>query len=153
MNGQALIAACIFSGMSSPGRAVEPAVAFSSLFGTWKIERMVGAAEITGDDASAKAALGAKITISATLISNTYEPSASCQPRNPTVAETNTQAKLQDDYGTRESALDLPNGALKPRMPFMDAGCAGALILSRDKLLWTLANGYIYVATRTRKSP
>ena len=148
MNGRTIAAACIVLGLACPGHAADTALTFSSLFGTWKVVRMVGATEITGDDASAKAGLGAIITISAGLISNTYEPSSTCQPRKPTIVLLNTETKLEADYGTKGSGLDLPSGVLKPRMPFMDAGCATALILNRDELVWTLANGYIYVAKR-----
>lgn len=120
---------------------------FPSLFGTWKVDRMVGAAPITADQKAADVALGTTVTISADLIS-TYEKSGRCKPRNPKIVEVDTEAKLEMDFGTKGTGLYLPAGSLKPRMPFLDAGCAFALVLDADTLLWPMGTGYLYTVRR-----
>lgn len=120
---------------------------FPSLFGAWKVERMVGAAPITGDDKEAAAALGTTVTISADLIS-TYDKSDTCKPRDPKVVEGDTEGRLEADFGTRGTGLSLPAESLKPRMAFLEAGCAFALVLDADTLLWPMGSGYLYTVRR-----
>ena len=61
-----------------------------------------------------------------------------------TVTEVDTQSRLEDDFGVKGTGLYLPANSLRPRMPFLDAGCAFALVLGQDSLLWPMGNGYIY---------
>jgi len=37
---------------------------------------------------------------------------------------------------------------MKPRLPFLDAGCSYALVLDHDTLLWPVGNGYTYILRR-----
>ena len=108
---------------------------------------MVGAAPITADQKAANSAIGTTVTVSANLIS-TYEKSGTCKPRDPKVTEADTEAKLEADFGTKGTGLYLPAGSLKPRMPFLDAGCAFALVLDSDTLLWPMGTGYLYTVRR-----
>jgi hypothetical protein len=127
--------------------AADAPLTFPALFGTWKVERMVGAASISGSDRSARAALGTTVTISADLI-RTDASSVSCKPRSPTIVEVDTEEKLESDYGIKGRWMNLPKATLRPRLPFLDAGCADGLVLDRDTLLWSVGNGYIYTLKR-----
>ncbi len=109
---------------------------------------MVGATPITGDQKSVTKPIGTTISISADRIT-TYEGSGGfCRPRNPKVTLVDTEAELQENWGTKITGMYLPRGAVKPQLPLMDAGCAAALILDHNTLLWTMGNGYIYIVKR-----
>jgi hypothetical protein len=64
------------------------------------------------------------------------------------ITEVDAKAKLEDEFGTKANGLSLPPGTLKSHMPYMDAGCAFALVLNHDTLLWPMGNGYIYTIRR-----
>ncbi len=130
--------------------AEDAPLTFSALFGTWKVERIVGSASVSGSDRSARAALGTTVTISADLI-KTYEKYDDCKPHDPTILEVDTEAKLESEFDTRGDWLDLPKSMLKPRLPFLDAGCSYALVLDYDTLLWPVGNGYMYTLKRQHK--
>lgn len=115
-----------------------------SLFGTWRVDKIVGAAPITGSDRSGHDALGSTVTISASAILESFQPNSHCRPHDMTVTEVDTQSRLEDDFSVKGTGLYLPAGSLQPRMPFLDAGCAFALVLGQDTLLWPMGNGYIY---------
>jgi len=66
------------------------------------------------------------------------------------ITEVDTNAKLEDEFGTNANGLSLPPGTLKSHMSYMDAGCAFALVLNHDRLLWPMGNGYIYTIRRQR---
>lgn len=122
--------------------------AFADFFGQWKVGKMVGATPITGDQKSATQPTGTTISISADRIT-TYEGSGGfCRPRNPKVTLVDTEVELQKDWGTKITGLHLPRSVVKPRLPLMDAGCAAALVLDHNTLLWTMGNGYIYIVKR-----
>lgn len=129
----------------SPAQSLSPTV--QSLFGEWKVERLVGASTIVAGAKSEKAPLGTSVTISADLI-KTYDRAGTCKPRNPSVTKVDTEAKLSDDFGTSGTGLYLPHGKLRSRMDYFDAGCAFALILGTNELLWSGGNGYIYLLRR-----
>ncbi len=121
---------------------------FADLFGRWKVAKMVGATPITGDQKSAGQPIGTTISISADRIT-TYEDSGGfCRPRNPKVTLVDTEAELQNNWGTKITGLYLPRGVVKAQLPLMDAGCVAALILDHNTLLWTMGNGYIYTVKR-----
>lgn len=128
--------------------AAPPPPSFASLFGTWKAVKIIGSGSITGSDKSAKALLGKTVTITADRISDTYEPTVSCVPKNPTVTLVDTEAKLEQDWGSGINGIDLPEGTLKARMPYLDVGCAIALVISHDELMWSFGNGFDYLLVR-----
>ncbi len=133
--------------LGQPCLAADAPPDFASLFGAWKVDRMVGAAPVTADWRAAAAALGTTVTLSAGQIS-TYQKSGMCKPRDPKVVEADTEARLEADFGTKGTGLYLPAGSLKPRMPFLDAGCAFALVLNANTLLWPMSTGYLYTVRR-----
>lgn len=145
----ATIAFAVWLGLSAVAVAGDPSPPeFASLFGTWKAVKIIGSGNITSSDEVAKALLGRTVTISADRISNPYEPSAYCVPDNPTVTYVDTEARLEKDWDTRISDIDLPEGTLKARMPYLDAGCAEALVISPNELMWSFGNGFNYLLQR-----
>lgn len=131
--------------------AVRPCVAaqqpFSAFFGLWTVERVVGSASTTESQKSADAALGTTIHISADIIT-TYSTDDACKPRDPSVREVVAERVLETDFGTRRNDLSLPGTPVPSRTGYLDAGCASALVLDRNTLLWPMGNGYIYMVHR-----
>jgi hypothetical protein len=127
--------------------AADAAPPFSAFFGTWKVAQLAGAASVTESQHSANAAIGTEIRISANLI-KTYSEHDACNPHDPTVTEVDTEQILQSQFGARISDLNLPKGMMPSRTSFIDAGCAFALAIDADTLLWPMGNGYIYTARR-----
>lgn len=144
----ALIAVFIAWGFSCLAAGAPPT--FPDLFGTWKVERLVGSASISASEKSARAALGTTVTISASLI-KTYDRYDDCVPRNSTIIEADTEEKLESEFSTKREWLALPKSELKSRLPLLQAWCTFALVLNHDTLLWPTGNGYIYTLKRQHR--
>lgn len=125
-----------------------PAPSFSSLFGKWKVVRIVGHADITGSEKDAKAGLGATVMIAADNISDTYEPKALCVPKNPRIVYVDTERTLNHDWGTTIHDIRLPRGTLKARMPYLEALCSQAFVINQNEMLYGFGNGFDYLIRR-----
>ncbi len=142
------LAAMLAITLVSPACLADDIPTFADFFGQWKVKRVVGAMPITGDQKSESRPLGTTIDISADRIMAYGYSGGFCRPRHSTVTLVDTEEELRTNWGTQTTGLYLPKGRVKPQLPLLDAGCAAALVLDHDTLLWPMGNGYIYTVTR-----
>ena len=131
--------------------ASETQLTFPDLFGNWKVRKLVGMAPITAGDLEERQPLGRTITISAQQIVEPWRQPA-CRPRHPALKLVDTKEELEQNWRVSISDLDLRKGWNKPRMQIMDVGCADALVLDRNNLVWPSGNGFYYLAIRQRNT-
>lgn len=130
--------------------ASEAPLTFSDLFGRWKVQEEVGSATITAGETEEKRPLGTTITITAEEIITPWRPPP-CRPQSTDMKFVDTKTELEQNWRVTISGLHLPRGRVKPQMQLMDAGCAVALVLDRNTLLWSSGEGFNYIATRQRR--
>ncbi len=143
------ISVLLATAIACPCLADETTLTFPDLFGRWKVRRELESAPITAGEVEERKPLGKTFTISADAIITPWRQPP-CVPRHIKMEFVDTKAELEENWRVTMSGLGLAKGSLKPRMQLMDAGCAIALIVNRDVLVWSGGSGFNYLATRLR---
>lgn len=113
-------------------------------FGTWKVIKIAGYADISVGDDIAKKGLGQTAVLSATSIAL---PDYPCKQTNVTLDRVDVNTLLQDDWKAKRGYLEIKPYKLGKMATHINSGCADGLVLDRNHLLMQDA-GVFYIIER-----